>query len=291
MEIVVCVKQVALVAARSGVDPSTGGIAPESLVHALNPHDEAAVEEALRIRERHGGRVTVVTVGPPRVESALRWCLSMGADEAVHVVGEAPWEEGPWPVSAALAEVIRPLERDLVLFGRVAIDDEMGQVGTFVAELLGLPVVTAVAGADPRPAEGKIVLRRLLERGNREVVECRLPAALTVDRCLNRPRYPTLAGRRAAERREIFRVALDGVGNPAAGRSVVPVFEVVRLAPPRIRPRKILAPDDSASAAGRMQWILSGGMKRKESGRITGSPEGLADGIVSFLEEKGFLPR
>jgi electron transfer flavoprotein beta subunit len=289
MKLIVCVKQISIVTGRSRVDPAANRIVPGDLVHALNPHDEAAVEEALKIREKHGGTVTTLTLGPPRAEAALRWCVAMGADKAVHIVDENPGDRGPWVVSMGLAEVIRSLEYDLVLFGRMAIDDEMGLVGAFVADLLDLPLVMAAASVALDLHERKARVQRVLERGSREVVECVLPAVVTVDRCLNRPRYPTLAGRRAGERHEILKIDSRSLGNLLPGEDEPPTLEILRVAPPKIRPRKILAPDDDSSAAGRIQWILSGGMKQKKSAPITGDPARLAEGIIDFLKERNLL--
>jgi electron transfer flavoprotein beta subunit len=291
MNIIVCVKQVSIITTRSGFDPATNRLLPGELVYTLNPHDEVAVEEALEIREKHGGTVTVLTVGPARAEEALRWCLAMGADEAIHVVEEAPPEMSPFAVSNALAEVIRGLDYDLILFGKLAIDDEMGQTGTFVAELMDLPVVTTVVRVELHPGERRAILHRSLGKGDREVAECCLPAVFTVDMQMNRPRYPTLGGRRMAERREIRVICMTKEGGTLPCRKRNPAVEILRLAPPKIRPKKILAPDESESASGRMQWILSGGVARKRGGRITGDADRLAEGIVEYLVERNFISR
>lgn len=291
MKIVVCVKQVGIVAARSAFAAAAPDrLAPEAVVHALNPCDETAVEEALRLREKYGGGdVTVVSVGPPRAAEALRRCLAMGADDAVHVVDGSPGADDPWAVSRALAAVARRTGYDLVLCGRIAADDGMGVVGTYLAELLGLPVVTAVVRVELRPADRTASLQRALGRGHRESVECPLPAVLTVERALNRPRYPTLAGRRRAERQEIVTVDPEGADGPNVSGNQPPPLEIVRLAPPKIRPRKILAPDENSSAADRLQWILSAGRQRKGGNQVAGDPAGLVDGIVDFLRERRLL--
>ncbi len=291
MKIIVCVKQVSIIASRSGIDPVTNRLLPGELVYTLNPHDEAAVEEALVIRRKHGGTVTVLTLGPARAEEALRWCLAMGADEAIHVVDEAPPEMNPIAVSNVLAEVIRWLEYDLILFGKLAVDDEMGQTGTLVAEWMDLPVVTTVVRVELHPGERRAILHRSIGKGDREVVECPLPAVLTVDMQMNRPRYPTLGGRRTAERREIRAIRRKKEGVMLPCRERFPVIEILRVAPPKIRPKKILAPDENESAAGRMQWILSGGVARKKGGRITGDADRLAEGIVEYLVERNFISR
>ena len=289
MKIIVCVKQVSIITTRSGIDPVTNRLLPGELVYTLNPHDEVAVEEALIIREKHGGTVTVLTLGPARAEEALRWCLAMGADEAIHVVEETSPEMSPFAVSSVLAEVIRGLEYDLILFGKLAIDDEMGQTGTFVAEWMDLPVVTTVVRVELHPGERRAILHRSLGKGDREVAECCLPAVFTIDMQMNRPRYPTLGGRRMAERGEIRAISMKEEEGALMCRDGIPAVEILRLVPPKIRPKKILAPDENASAASRMQWILSGGVAQKQGGRITGGADKIAEGIVEYLVERNFI--
>jgi electron transfer flavoprotein beta subunit len=291
MKIIVCVKQVAILTTRNGIDPAANRLLPGEPVYTLNPHDEAAVEEALRIRERHGGAVTVLTLGPARAEEALRWCLAMGADEAIHAVEEASPVMNPHAVSNVLAGVLRGLEYDLILFGKLAIDDEMGSTGTFVAESLDLPVVTSVVRVELHPGERAAVLHRSLGKGDREVAECRLPAVFTVDMQMNRPRYPTLDGRRTAERREIRAIRGNGKEGVRSGPERIPAVEILRLAPPKIRPKKILAPGENDSVASRMQWILAGGAAQKKGERITGGADKLAEGVMEFLAERSFITR
>jgi electron transfer flavoprotein beta subunit len=291
MKIIVCVKQVAILTTRYGIDPAANRLLPGEPVYTLNPHDEAAVEEALRIRERHGGTVTVLTLGPARAEEALRWCLAMGADEAIHAVEESSPEMNPHAVSNVLAGILRGLEYDLILFGKLAIDDEMGSTGTFVAESLDLPVVTSVVRVELHPGERAAVLHRSLGKGDREVAECCLPAVFTVDMQMNRPRYPTLDGRRTAERREIRAIRGNGEEGVRSGPERIPAVEILRLAPPKIRPKKILAPGENDSVASRMQWILSGGAAQKKGERITGGADKLAEGIMEFLAERSFISR
>ena len=291
MKIIVCVKQVSIITTRSGIDLATNRLLSGERIYTLNPHDEAAVEEALILREKHGGTVTVLTLGPARAEEALRWCLAMGADEAIHVEEEASPDRSPFAVSHVLADVLRGLEYDLILFGKLAIDGEMGQTGIFVAEWMDLPVVTSVVRVELRPGEGRAILHRSLGKGDREVVECPLPAVFTMDMQANRPRYPTLGGRRMADRREIRTIRGEKEGEALPCREEIPVVEILRMAPPKLRPKKILAPGVNESAAGRMQWILSGGGTRKGGERITGDAGKLAEGILDYLKEKNFLSR
>lgn len=282
MNIVVCVKQVAQVYVQNGYDPDTKGIVSKGIVYRINPYDEIAVEEGLRLREKSGkGKVSVITIGPERSEGALRWCLAMGADNAVHVLQEKEEDLCPWQTASVLADSIRRREADLLLFGKKAIDDEMGQVGTFVAELLDFPVVTCVSKILTLDSK-KILVQRTLERGNAEEVLCPVPAVLTVDKSLNRPRYPTFPARKAAKAKPLEKILLSRFAALADDKQI----ETVRLGPPKLRPKKILSPDSSLSAAARINFVMTGGMAQKKGGIVKGDPGQLASGIMDFLKEK-----
>lgn len=285
MNSIVCIKQVASIYLQTGYDPKTKGIVSNGLVYLLNPYDEIAVEEALRQKEKSGeGEVTVITIGPARAEDALRWCLALGADKALHVVNQGTDSLSPWHTASILTGIIKDMEYDLLFFGRKAIDDEMGQVGTFVAELLGLPLVTAVAEIELVPG-GRARVQRSLERGNREELMCPVPAVFTVDKALNRPRYPTFPARKAAAAKSIQRIEMESVATDPS----LPKIETTRLAPPKLRPKKMLAPDSNMSAADQMKFIMTGGMDKKKGGAVGGDPKQIVSSIIDFLKEKNVV--
>jgi electron transfer flavoprotein beta subunit len=282
MNSIVCVKQVASIYLQNGYDPKTKDIVSDGLVYMLNPYDEIAVEEALRQKEKSGeGEVTVITIGPARAEDALRWCLALGADNAMHVLHHGPETLSPWNTASILTSIIKGLEYDLLFFGRKAIDDEMGQVGTFVAELLDLPLVTAVTAIELMNG-GQARVQRSLERGNREEAACPIPAVFTVDRTLNRPRYPTFPARKAARTKPIQRIEMES----AASDPTLPNMVTTRLAPPKLRPKKMLAPDSGMSEADQMKFIMTGGMDKKKGGAVGGDPKQIVSSIIDFLKEK-----
>ncbi len=290
MNIIVCIKQVIHIYIQSGVDRKTKALYPEGYVFIVNPYDEVAVEEAVRIKEKLGeGEVTLITLGPFRAEKALRWCLAMGADKAIHILEEDIGDLDSWATSLALSKVIGDLDYDLIFFGKQAIDDAMGQVGAFVAELLNLPMVSAVTKVEFSPRGKKTTVQRALERGNREVIECPLPAVFAVEKSLNTPRYPTVPGRKTALTKMIQRMDLDSLRPFGDKRLESPMIKVIRLAPPKLRPKKILAPSSDMSAADRMDWILSGGISKKEGGMLSGDLGQLASGIVEFLRERKII--
>ena len=285
MNIIVCVKQVAQLYVQNGYDPKTKDIVSDGLVYILNPYDEIAVEEALRQKEKAGkGQVTVITVGPSRAEDALRWCLAMGVDKAVHVLNEDSDNVDPWTTASVLTDLIKGMEYDLLLFGKKAIDDEMGQAGILVAELLKLPVVTAVTEIEL--LDGNTAkIQRALERGNRQEISCPVPAVFTAEKVLNRPRYPTFPDRKTARIEPIQRIDIKSLAIDSAGPKMV----IARLAAPKLRPKKMLAPDDSMSEADQMKFVMTGGMGKKKGGAVGGDPKQIVSSIIDFLKEKNVI--
>ena len=285
MKIIVCVKQVARITIRNGFDPKTKDIVRDGLVYILNPYDEIAVEEAIRQKEKAGeGEVTAISVGPSRAEEVLRWCLALGVDEAIHVLDDNAEGLDPWATATTLAGLIRGMEYDLLLFGKMAIDDEMGQVGIFVAELLKLPVVTMVTKMDVTD-DGRATVQRALERGNREEVTCPVPAVFTVEKMLNLPRYPTFPARKTARTKPIQQIDMQSL--PSSPGDTKMVF--ARLAPPKPRPKRILSPDSKMSAADRIKFVMTGGMGKKKGEAVGGDPKKMVSSILDFLNEKNVI--
>ncbi|HXL52287.1 MAG TPA: electron transfer flavoprotein subunit beta/FixA family protein, partial [Gemmatimonadales bacterium] len=186
----------------------------------LNPYDEFAVEEALRRKEKAGsGEVVVIALGPAAAQETIRTALAMGADRGILLQSDRIPLDG-LEVARALAAELKGAGFDLILFGKMAIDDYSHQVGPMVAELLDLPCVTTVAHLEIDGAKG--VAEREIE-GGIEVVEFPLPAVLTTDKGLNEPRYPALKGIMAAKKKplEVKPVSLGGGG-----------LELLALTPP-----------------------------------------------------------
>jgi electron transfer flavoprotein beta subunit len=200
MNIVVCVKQVPDTEAPIRIRPDGRGIDESGIAFVMNYYDEHGVEEALRIRERVGGTVTLVTVGPPRAAEALRAGLAMGADAALHIQDPALTDADHLTVARVLAGAIAPLSCDLVLCGKLATDDNAAIVGPALAEFLGLPQATAVTKLEL--GQRTATVHREVE-GAVEVLEVSLPAVVTVERGINEPRYPSLPGIMKAKRTPI----------------------------------------------------------------------------------------
>lgn len=288
MRIVVCVKRVGRMIHPAAVDLATGRPDPERMVFMLNPEDEVAVEAALRLREAIPDcSVTLLTAGSADAEEALRRAGAMGGrliDSMVRIDFEPA---DAWTAAVALAAALRGLGFDLVLCGRRAADTNSGQVGSFIAELLDLPQVSGVVKLDLRSGAPPLVVERSLGRGDREEVECSLPALLTVDVALNEPRYPTFPDRICAERASIDRVEPTTLITGTTETLV----EFGKLTPPRPRTRKAFTTDTGLSVADRMSQMVTGGAIRKEGGAVLEeTPDEAARQIVAFLVEHGFVP-
>lgn len=204
MEVLVCIKRVAATGARIPLTDDGTAIDMRHLGFTMSPHDECAVEEAVRIVERLGGRATVLTLGPPEAVEQLRSAISMGIDDGV-LVETDPGEWDPQATAAAITEAVRTLEGegrrfDLVLFGNESPDAGNYQVGIRVAYALGRPMVSGIKSIEL--TAGTATLRREVPDGV-EVYQVGLPAAVAVKEGLNLPRYPALKGRIRARQAEV----------------------------------------------------------------------------------------
>ncbi|MBI5701252.1 electron transfer flavoprotein subunit beta/FixA family protein [Candidatus Saganbacteria bacterium] len=199
MEIVVCIKQVPDTT-EVKINPETNTLIREGVPSIVNPFDECAIEEALRLREKHGGRVTVVTMGPPQAKEALKQAVAMGADEIVLVSDRAFAGSDTWATSYTLAQTIKKLGKfDVIFCGKQAIDGDTAQVGPGIAEWLNIPQATFAVKVEVDGNTAKV--ERLLEEAN-EVVSIPLPCVLTVVKQINEPRIPSLKGMMKAKKTE-----------------------------------------------------------------------------------------
>lgn len=202
MDVLVCVKRVPAVGAEILLTPDARAIDTRHLGFTIGPHEECAVEEAVRIAERTGGSAGALTVGPAEAEEQLRYAMSMGADHAVRVDAPA-CDPNPEATAAAITAPLRQAPYDLVLFGTESADAGHGQVAVRVACALGWPVLGGVKGID---VDGpRLVLRREVADGV-EVHETTTPAAVAVSEGLNLPRYPTIKGRLRARKAPVHRI-------------------------------------------------------------------------------------
>ncbi len=191
MDIVVLVKQVPNTT-EVRIDPKTGNLIREGVESIINPEDRHALEAALQIRDNTGGKVTVLSMGPPQAIDGICEALAMGADRGILLSDRIFAGADTWATSTTLGRAIRKIEQfDLVLAGRQAVDGDTAQIGPQVAEYLGIPQLTYVQKLEVR--EGAVIAERALEDGC-EHIEAPTPVLVTVLSSLNEPRYPTVAG-------------------------------------------------------------------------------------------------
>ena len=262
MHIAVCVKQVPDTA-NVRINPETNTLMREGVESITNPFDEYALEQALRLKDAHGARVTAVTMGPPQAVVTLREALARGADDAVLISDRAFAGADTWATSYVISQAIKKLKPavDLVLFGKQAIDGDTAQVGPGVSEFLKYSLVTYARSITFGP-DGKFTAETLMDEGM-EVVEGELPAVITVVKESPPPRYATLAGWMRARQVEI--PAWD-----ATRLKAVPDLCGLKGSPTRVV--KIFAPP-----------VKSGGTRM--DGREM--PSVAVDAILKILREKG----
>ncbi|MGH8959005.1 MAG: electron transfer flavoprotein subunit beta/FixA family protein [Acidimicrobiia bacterium] len=204
MKILVCVKRVPAPGARINLSPDARSIDARHLSFTVSPHEECAVEEAIRLKELHGGTVTVLTLGPSEAEEQLRYAISVGADEADLLASEEV-DIDPQATAAALSDRIKELEGDtgrfdLILVGNESADSGGYQVGVRIAHALSRPVISGIKGL--KVEDETVEARREID-GGFEIYRLPLPAIVAVKEGINLPRYPTLPGRLRAKKAEV----------------------------------------------------------------------------------------
>jgi electron transfer flavoprotein beta subunit len=222
--------------------------------YSSNLFDEIALEEALQIREKHGGKVKIISLGSGKAVEVLRTGISMGADEALLLEDQAFQNGDGMSTARALSKAIALEAFDIVLCGRQAIDDDRGEVGPMVAQFLGLPHVGNIVRLDVN--EGKAVAESAME-GGREIVEVLLPAVFTAERGLNEPRTPPITGVMRAMRATITRAtpADLGLSIEQTGLEGAKV-RIDRYGSPRKRPEVRLIPGEPSEAAAEAARLL-----------------------------------
>jgi electron transfer flavoprotein beta subunit len=214
MKIIVLMKQVANKDAILRLNKDATWIEEGDLSYEVNESDGYALEEALRLKERHGGEVIVCSMGPQRVKAVIKDALARGADRAIHVVGDELTRLAPLPAARVLAEAIRDEQPDLIMTGLQSDDNGYGQTGVIIAELLGLPHATIVIELDASGAQLRV--KRELESGWYQWYEMPRPALLTIQSGISQIRYATLKGIMAAKKKEIREVAPTSDATSAA---------------------------------------------------------------------------
>ena len=212
MQAIVCIKQVPDTS-EVRINPETNTLVRDGVESIINPFDMYAIEEAIRLREAHGGKVTAISMGPPQALESLKEAVAMGCDGAILLSDRAFAGADTWATAYTLAEAIKRIgDIDIILCGKQAIDGDTGQVGPGIARQLGVTQLTCVSKISKIDFEARVLeVERLLEEG-REIVSSCLPAVMTVVKDINQPRYPTFRGIRRATRMEIPIWGTDSLG-------------------------------------------------------------------------------
>lgn len=266
MDIIVCVKHVPETAeAEVQVAGDKKSIKTDGLVFAINEWDEYALEEAILTKEKLGGTVTAITIGPKEAEETLRRCLAKGADNAIRL--EDPSFEGSdaYATAKILAKTVKEqnLKYDFILTGAQASDDGQAQVGVMLAEILGIPHAALVVGIELE--EGKARVKRELEGGLLELLNINLPAVFTIQTGINEPRYVSIMGIRKARKKPLNVLSAKDIGISA--EEVGKTGSLTTLDELYIPPVEKLAE------------------------LFEGSPDETASKLAAVLDEKGLIPK
>ena len=258
MDIIVCVKHVPdTTEAEIAIRDDEGqlgwhGIKKEGLVFDISEADNYAVEEALLLKEEFDGAVTVLTVGLEGADETLRMCLAKGTDKAVRLTDEVFEGSDSFAIARILSEAIKDMDYGLVLTGVQADDDGAAQVGVTLAEMLGIPHAALVVGLQEE--EGKVRVNRELEAGILESYTIELPALLTIQTGINRPRYISLGGIKRAMKKELQVMSPDELGLTV--EMLAPQVKLERLEFPPRGKEAVLIPGPSEESAEQLTRIL-----------------------------------
>ncbi|MGD2126163.1 MAG: electron transfer flavoprotein subunit beta/FixA family protein [Desulfobacteraceae bacterium] len=232
MNIIVCLKQVPDTETLIKIAPGGKSIVPDDIKWVMNPYDEFGVEEALRIKEKFGGEVTVVGLGPKRVTESIRTALAMGADKGILISDPALEGSDAIATAKALAAAIKDLPYDLIFTGQRGVDDDMGLVGATLAEFLDIPQLSVITKVEVSDDAKSVKVQRPVE-GQSLTIESSLPAMITAQKGLNEPRYASLPGIMKAKKKPLEEKTLADLGlDPSEFGEGARKLKVLELTPP-----------------------------------------------------------
>jgi len=257
VNIIVCLKQVPDTETQIKVGSDGQSIVTDDIKWVMNPYDEYGVEEALRIKEKFGGEVTIVGLGPKRVTESIRTALAMGADKGMLISDEALEGSDSLAVAKALAAAIKELDYDLLFSGQRGVDDDMGVVGANIAELLDIPQLSVIDKVEVAEDGKSVKVNRPIE-GSTLVIESPLPVLITTQKGLNEPRYASLPGIMKAKKKPFDEKTLSDLGLDAAefgeGARKVKVLEI--KPPPAREAGKIVEGETPQEKAAELAKLL-----------------------------------
>jgi electron transfer flavoprotein beta subunit len=257
VNIIVCLKQVPDTETQIKIASDGKSIVTDDIKWVMNPYDEFGVEEALRLKEKFGGEVTVVGLGPKRVTESIRTALAMGADKGILISDEALEKSDSLAVAKALCAAIKDLEYDLIFTGQRGVDDDMGVVGANLAELLNIPQLSVIEKVEVAEDGNSVKVNRPVEGGTL-VIESSLPALITAQKGLNEPRYASLPGIMKAKKKPLDEKSLSDLGLDATdfgeGARKVKVLEMTP--PPAREAGKIVEGETPQEKAAELARLL-----------------------------------
>ncbi|MBW1667406.1 MAG: electron transfer flavoprotein subunit beta/FixA family protein [Deltaproteobacteria bacterium] len=256
MNIIVCLKQVPDTETQIRIAPDGQSIVKDDIKWVMNPYDEFGVEEALRIKEKFGGEVTIVSLGPKRVTESIRTALAMGADKGVLINDPSAEDSDALATARALAAVIKDMEYDLIFTGQRGVDDDMGLVGASVAEILGIPQLSVITKVEVSEDGTSVKVERPVE-GQTLTIESPLPALITAQKGLNEPRYASLPGIMKAKKKPLEEKTLADLGLDASqfGKEARKLKVLELTPPPQRQAGKIIdgeTPEEKAAELARV---------------------------------------
>jgi len=250
MNIVVCLKQTFDTEAKIVLDKD-GKIDDTGVKLVINPYDEFAIEEALKLKEKFGGDVTLVSMGVEKAQEALRTGFAMGADKGVLVMDPALDSPDEWVAAEVLAKAISQIPHDIILTGRIAIDDQSSQVAVRMADVLGIPSVSSILEL---AVDGdKASVKREIDGGT-ESIEVSLPAVFTAQKGLNIPRLPSMAGIMKAKSKELKKLSLADLGIDAS--EMTRKMSALKFSLPSPRKGGKVIPGEAADSAKELARLL-----------------------------------
>jgi len=257
VNIIVCLKQVPDTESQIKIAQDGKSIVEDDIKWVMNPYDEYGVEEALRIKEKFGGEVTVIGVGPKRVAEAIRTALAMGADKGILINDPALKGSDSLSTAKALAAGIKNLNFDLIFTGQRGVDDDSGIVGAALAEFLGIPQISVVEKLEVSEDGKRVKATRPVE-GQSLLIEAGLPTLITTQKGLNEPRYASLPGIMKAKKKPLDEKTLADLGlNPSEYGEGARNLKIVALTPPPQRQAgKIIAGETPEQKAAELVRLL-----------------------------------
>lgn len=288
MRIIICLKQT--------INPSDVSRAFEEhkppSAHIVNPNDRIALEKAIELRGiLKGSKVVALTVGPPQAREVLSLALARGCDSAIHLQDDIFRTSDGYSTALAISKTIKQLAFSLILCGNESLDTNAGFVPTALAEMMNIPIVNSVIKIEDISKKSVRVWRRL-DKGDRQIIDCKLPAVLSIDPLSCESRYVPLFALKQAAKKVIQKLTLADVGLQQSDIARENSFvQVLSLMPPKPRSKRVLDPEVDNSLSQRLSGLFSGKTLGKDrKGILQGEDGYLSDCVLKYLVKNGLLP-